>query len=80
MTGEQVEVIVLPGSVFDEQGGRLGYGGGYYDRFIALQAPQAKRIGLAFEMQIEKQLPLQPHDQKLHLIITEKRIIDCREN
>ncbi len=71
----EIETVILPGSVFDERGGRLGYGGGYYDRFLARSAPQALRIGLAFEQQVVKQVPLLPHDERLHLIVTEKRIV-----
>ncbi len=72
-----IEIVILPGSVFDEYGGRLGYGGGYYDRFLANDAPCALRIGLAFEMQILKnRLPLMPHDKLLHYLVTEKRTID----
>ena len=72
-----IEIVILPGSVFDEHGGRLGYGGGYYDRFLANDAPHALRIGVAFEMQIVKnRLPLMPHDKLLHYLVTEKRTID----
>lgn len=70
-----IQVAVVPGSVFDIQGGRLGYGGGYYDRFFAQAAPQALRIGLAFDMQVIEAVPLEPHDQKLHCLITETRTI-----
>lgn len=70
-----LEVIILPGSVFDRQGGRLGYGGGFYDRFIANQAPQAIRIGLAFELQVTDSLPLLAHDQRLHTLVTEERVL-----
>lgn len=75
-----IEVIVLPGSVFDVSGGRLGYGGGYYDRFISQQAPNAMRIGLAFEQQIIERLPLLPHDQRLHALISEDRLLDFTVN
>lgn len=75
VAGSEVETIILPGSVFDERGGRLGYGGGYYDRFMVYEAPQARRIGLAFELQMVEKLSLQDHDELLDLIVTEKRII-----
>jgi 5-formyltetrahydrofolate cyclo-ligase len=75
VAGSEIETIIVPGSVFDERGGRLGYGGGYYDRFMALEAPLAKRIGLAFDLQVFNRLTLQPHDEMLDLIVTEKRII-----
>jgi 5-formyltetrahydrofolate cyclo-ligase len=70
-----IDTVVLPGSVFDEQGGRFGYGGGYYDRFLANDAPQARRVGIAFEQQVVKELPLMPHDERLHILVTEERII-----
>ncbi len=71
---EKIETILLPGSVFDERGGRFGYGGGYYDRFLA-QVPTAARIGLAFELQIIEKAPLQEHDELLDLVVTEDRVI-----
>jgi len=70
-----IDTVVLPGSVFDEQGGRLGYGGGYYDRFLTHDAPRARRVGIAFEQQIVKKVPLMAHDQRLHILVTEERII-----
>jgi 5-formyltetrahydrofolate cyclo-ligase len=73
--GKEIDVVVLPGSVFDIEGGRLGYGGGYYDRFLVNDAPQACRIGLAFELQIVPAVPLEPHDQRLDYLVTEKRTI-----
>ena len=72
---ETIDLIFLPGSVFDEQGGRMGYGGGYYDRFVSDSAPQALRVGLAYELQTVNRAPLQEHDELLDLILTEKRTI-----
>ena len=70
-----IELVVMPGSVFDARGGRLGYGGGYYDRFLQGAAPQALRIGLAFDLQVVAAVPLESHDQQLDYLITETRII-----
>ena len=75
VAAREIDAAVIPGSVFDIHGGRLGYGGGYYDRFLVNDAPQAKRIGLAFEMQVVEDVPVQPHDQPLDILITEKRIV-----
>ena len=72
---EKIDIAVIPGSVFDIYGGRLGYGGGYYDRFLANDAPQALRIGFAFELQLADRVPLESHDQPLDILITEKRIV-----
>ena len=70
-----IEVVVVPGSVFDVHGGRLGYGGGYYDRFLQSAAPQALRIGLAYDLQVVEAVPLKSHDQQLDYLITETRTI-----
>ena len=70
-----IDIIFLPGSVFDERGGRMGYGGGYYDRFVSAKAPQALRVGLAYEMQMVEHAPLQDHDEFLDFIVTEERIV-----
>jgi 5-formyltetrahydrofolate cyclo-ligase len=75
---EEIETILLPGSVFDKRGGRFGYGGGYYDRFLASN-PAACRIGLAFDLQIVDKAPLSAHDQILDLVVTETRIITGRK-
>lgn len=72
----EIELIILPGSVFDLSGGRLGYGGGYYDRFISLHAPSAIRVGLAFELQVVTALPLAAHDQKIHTLVSEARVLN----
>jgi len=75
VAASEIDAAVIPGSVFDIHGGRLGYGGGYYDRFLVNRAPQAKRIGLAFEVQVVEYVPVQPHDQPVDILITEKRIV-----
>ncbi len=74
---ESIDVIILPGSVFDECGGRMGYGGGFYDRFVSGKAPQAHRIGLCYELQVVPEAPLQDHDERMDMIVTEKRIINA---
>lgn len=67
-----IDVVVVPGSVFDRRGGRLGYGGGYYDRFLVDAAPRAVRVALAYELQLVDFLELQPHDQLMDWLITEE--------
>ncbi len=75
-----LDTVLVPGSVFDQLGGRLGYGGGFYDRFLTHDAPQALRIGLAFARQIVPRVPMEPHDQYMDKIISEQQIIDCQRN
>lgn len=71
----EIDLVVVPGIAFGEQGERLGYGGGFYDRF--LEGFTGKIIGICFENQITDKIVLENHDVKMHKIITEKRVIDC---
>lgn len=73
----EIDVVLVPGSVFDPKGGRLGYGGGYYDRFLTRDAPQARRVGLAYALQMLAQVPMQAHDQYMDMIMTEREIYQC---
>lgn len=68
-----LDVVIIPGAVFDRRGYRLGYGGGYYDRFLALEAPQALRVGLAFDLQLVDHLPNAPHDVPMDILVTERQ-------
>lgn len=67
------DVIIVPLVGFDEAGNRLGMGGGWYDRFLAVQ-PHALTIGLAFECQKVPLVPIEAHDQSLDVIVTEAAI------
>jgi 5-formyltetrahydrofolate cyclo-ligase len=73
----QIDLAVVPGSVFDRQCGRYGYRGGYFDRFLSIKAPQAIRIGLAFSLQLLPEIPLKTHDQRMDIIVTESEILRC---
>lgn len=70
------EIVIVPLVAFDGQGGRLGYGGGFYDR--TLERLRAKRptlaIGFAFAAQEADSLPLEPTDQPLDMIVTESGV------
>jgi len=67
---ETIDVVIVPGAVWDERGYRIGYGAGYYDRFLAL-APRARRIGLGFELQVVSEVPRTPRDLPVELLVTE---------
>ena len=72
------EILIVPLVAFDRRGGRLGYGGGFYDR--TLEVLRAKRptlaIGFAYAAQEAETLPLEPTDQPLDMIVTEAGIIE----
>lgn len=66
-----VDVAIVPGVAFDPRGGRLGGGGGHYDRLLVGLSPATVRIGVAFSCQLVPHLPQEPHDQPVHLVVTE---------
>ncbi|MBM9512647.1 5-formyltetrahydrofolate cyclo-ligase [Desulfogranum marinum] len=68
---ENIDVAVIPGIAFDKNGGRIGYGGGYYDRFLQNDAPQALRVGLAYKLQMISTIPMESHDIFMDYIICE---------
>ncbi len=72
-----LDLVIVPGSVFSLSCGRYGYGGGFYDRFLSTQAPQAVRAGLAFDFQVLDSIPLAPHDELMDYIVTDRRTITC---
>ena len=76
---DQIDLIIVPGVAFDRKGHRLGYGGGYYDRFLP-QCPQSVWMGLAFEAQLVSDTFPQPWDLPLHYIVTENDRLICQEN
>ncbi|OQW54458.1 MAG: hypothetical protein A4S15_04395 [Candidatus Raskinella chloraquaticus] len=72
------DVLIVPLAAFDRAGGRIGYGGGFYDRTLAqLRAKGPVRaFGYAFSVQEVDHIPLRPHDERLDAIITERGVIE----
>ena len=82
---EELQVVIVPGVAFDEQGHRLGYGGGYYDTLFdkleklgKFDDPDFTVIGVAFDEQIVPEVPVGEHDRTIPVIVTPTRIIDNR--
>ena len=71
---ESIDLIIVPGVVFDESGNRIGHGKGYYDRLLN-DSRNIPSIGLAFEFQIVENIKSEQHDEKIDIIITEDRIV-----
>jgi len=69
-----VDTIILPMLGFDRYGGRLGYGAGYYDRFLA-KNQRIRKIGIAFGCQEAEQLPVDENDIHMNCIVTEDGIV-----
>jgi 5-formyltetrahydrofolate cyclo-ligase len=71
---EDIGTIVLPMLGFDRKGGRIGYGAGYYDRFLS-KNPNLRKIGIAFACQEVDSLPVDENDIPMNFIITEDGIV-----
>ncbi|GFN34324.1 5-formyltetrahydrofolate cyclo-ligase [Tepidimicrobium xylanilyticum] len=77
---KEIDMVLVPGVVFTPDGYRIGYGGGYYDRFFN-KNDKLFKIGLCFDLQIAEKIPVDIYDIPVNCIITEKKIINCsKEN
>jgi 5-formyltetrahydrofolate cyclo-ligase len=76
------DILFTPLLAFDRQGGRLGFGAGYYDLTLAELRSMKPiiAIGVAFSAQEVEQVPVEAHDQRLDLVLTESELIDCRRD
>ena len=74
---QEIGYIAVPGIAFDARGGRLGFGKGYYDRFLRQLPATTYRCGLAFGIQVVPCVPQAPHDLCMHGIVTEQGYIPC---
>ena len=74
---EEIGYVMVPGVAFDYRGGRLGFGKGYYDRFLSRLPATTYRCGLAFGIQVVPCVPQTAHDVCMHGIVTEQGFIPC---
>lgn len=74
--GEEFDLIIMPGVAFDRSGNRIGYGKGYYDKYLKDIKSDIKKIALAYELQLIEEIETEEHDLKVDSIITENEIID----
>lgn len=71
---DKIDLIIVPGVVFDKRFNRIGFGKGYYDRILNQKRHDAKAIAIAYEFQVLDEIPFEEHDIKMDIIITEKNI------
>lgn len=69
----EIDVILVPGVAFDRRGGRVGQGGGYYDRF--LPETRALRVGVCADFALMEAVPTRAHDQRMDVIVTPRKTI-----
>ena len=78
---DEPDLIVVPGVVFDCGGHRVGYGKGFYDRFLQHPGRKAHLVGLCHDFQlIEGAIPAEQHDIRMEILVTDRRVIHCRSN
>ncbi|WP_195266102.1 5-formyltetrahydrofolate cyclo-ligase [Clostridium sp. 1001275B_160808_H3] len=77
---ENIDLIVVPGVVFDNECNRIGYGGGYYDRYLNEIKSKENKIALAYDLQVVDKIECEAHDIKVDYIITNTRIIKNTNN
>lgn len=70
---EEPDVVIVPGIAFDGEFHRIGFGEGYYDRYLA--SVNAYKIGVCFDYQVVDRIACAPHDVPMDMIVTEKRVI-----
>ncbi len=73
---QNIDLFLIPGVAFSPNLYRIGYGGGFYDKYISKHVNDSKLVGVAFDFQIIENLPLEDHDQKLDIIITNKGVYE----
>jgi 5-formyltetrahydrofolate cyclo-ligase len=69
-----IDLIIIPGLAFDLHGGRLGYGKGYYDRFLHKTRAIAAKVAVCFECQLFPEIPVLPHDVRMDMVVTENTL------
>ncbi|MEM9516424.1 MAG: 5-formyltetrahydrofolate cyclo-ligase [Actinomycetota bacterium] len=69
------EVVIAPGLAFTPAGARLGQGGGWYDRFLADVSPGCTTIGVCFREQVLDDLPIEPHDIAVDIVVTDRGVV-----
>ena len=67
-------LIIMPGAVFDKTGNRIGYGGGYYDRYLE-KHPECKTLAVCYDLQMVESIPAEDHDIKPGVIVSESSIL-----
>lgn len=74
---DRLDAVVAPGVAFDRSCCRLGYGRGYYDRFLARLRPGTPVVAVAFEAQLVADVPVADHDRRVDAVVTEAAVYRC---
>lgn len=74
---QEIDLCIVPGLGFSEDGGRIGFGAGFYDRYLPKMT--GEKVGLAFDEMVFAAIPQEVNDQRVEWIITDKRVIEVGE-
>ena len=75
---EELDLVMVPGTAFDPQGGRMGQGKGYYDRLLTGARKDAPLVGMAFDCQVFPSIPVSEHDVFMDMVLTETQSYVCK--
>jgi len=73
----EIDVFLTPGLAFDRSGGRLGNGGGFYDRVLARKRRDSPAVGITVARRVVDTVPMKPHDQRVDWLATENGVTPC---
>lgn len=77
ISGSEVDIAIIPGVVWSIEGHRIGYGKGYYDRYLSSLDKNIPTVGLSYDFQLKSKVPVRKHDIGVQIIVTESKIIRC---
>ena len=72
---DEIDLVIVPGLAFDSRGNRIGFGGGFYDRFLS--EVRAPKIALAYSFQVVEAIEADPHDVRMDKVVTDEQVYDC---
>lgn len=73
----EIDVFLVPGVAFDRSGGRLGHGGGFYDRVLSQRRNDSEAVGVTLEARVVEVIPMGQHDQRVGWLATETGVTEC---
>jgi len=78
IASDDIDLIIMPGVAFDRSGGRIGYGAGYYDRYLAAMTKSVRKIALGYSFQVLDYVPTEDFDIRIDGIITDEEVIETK--
>ena len=74
----KIDLVIVPGIAFDKEGNRIGFGRGYYDRFLE-KYPKVEKIALIYDFQLVDNIPAEKYDRKIDVLFTKNKVIKAKK-